>query len=107
MINIPEKVRIGSIDYEVIKSSPICEEGQQLWGKIAFDESTISLDDKIQGQQCLEVTFLHELVHGMLYSVNSEHTLDETLIDELSKALHQVIRDNPSIFMNDSREIVF
>ena len=99
MTNIHDQAKIGSIDYEVIKDSPVYEEGTQLWGRIAFDESTIKLDDKLQGQQCLEVTFLHELIHGMLYSVNSEHTHNEKLIEELSKALHQVIRDNPNMFM--------
>lgn len=100
MINIPSKVRIGSIDYNVdFTQNMYTDEGLKLLGQIDFDKSSIALDDTVQGPQSLEITFLHELIHGMLYSVNSEHTHNEILIDELSKALHQVIKDNIDIFI--------
>lgn len=97
-MNIPDSIRIGAVDYDIVYKEGLYDEGQQLMGCIDFMNSEISLDDKLQKKQCLELTFLHEVVHGMLYSVQSEHTYNETLIEEISKALHQVIRDNPDIF---------
>lgn len=97
-MNIPDVIRIGSVDYDVIYKEELYDNGQQLMGCINFMENEILLDDKCQKRQSLELTLLHEIIHGMLYSVQSEHTYNETLIEEISKALHQVIRDNPDIF---------
>ena len=99
-MKILDNIRIGSIDYSInYVINLYSDEGQRLLGEIDFDNSTILLDNTVQGAQALQVTFLHELVHGMLYSVNSEFTHNETLIDDIAKSLHQVIRDNPGLFL--------
>ena len=107
MINIPKQVRIGSIDYDVVVGEePLIVQGLQALGYFDFMESTIKLDKSIQGNQQLEVTFLHELVHGLFHdckidltAYGIEQDTMEYIVDSLAYSLHQVIRDNPEIFM--------
>ena len=106
-MKIPDKVRVGSIDYDVIVGEdPLIINGVQALGCCDYMESTIKLDKSIQGNQQLEVTFLHELVHGLFhdckidltaYGMNQDEM--EFVVDSLAYSLHQVIRDNPEIFM--------
>ena len=107
MINIPDKVRVGSIDYDVsVDEDPIIINGVQALGCCDYMDSTIKLDKSIQGDQQLEVTFLHELIHSMfndckidLVNYGLEYEQMEYIVDSLAYSLHQVIRDNPNIFM--------
>ena len=107
MINIPSKVRVGSIDYDVsVGEDPIIINGVQALGCCDYMDSTIKLDKSIQGNQQLEVTFLHELIHSIfndskidLVNYGLEYEQMEYIVDSLAYSLHQVIRDNPEIFM--------
>lgn len=97
---IPDRVRIGSIDYEVIDKDTIVGQGVQCYGLIDFEQCHILLDAGIQSQQKLELTYLHEVVHGLLYSRSlKEAAANEELVDEIAIALHQLIRDNPEMFL--------
>ena len=107
MINIPSKFRVGSIDYDVIVGEdPLIINGVQALGCCDYMDSTIKLDKSIQGNQQLEVTFLHELIHTLfndckidLVNYGLEYEQMEYIVDSLAYSLHQVIRDNPEIFM--------
>ena len=107
MINIPDKVRVGSIDYDVaVGEDPIIINGVQALGYCDYMNSKIKLDKSIQGNQQLEVTFLHELIHTLfndckidLISYGLEYEQMEYIVDSLAYSLHQVIRDNKEIFM--------
>lgn len=106
-MNIPKLVRIGSIDYDVaVEEGPLVVNGLQALGYFDYMNSQIKLDKSIQGNQQLEVTFLHELIHGLFhdckidltaYGMNQDEM--EFVVDSLAYSLHQVIRDNPKIFM--------
>lgn len=108
MINIPQLVRVGSVDYEVgIKEGPIVADGLQLLGECDYIYHKISLDKNAQDRQGLEITFLHELVHAMLFDkkINLEaygatYEQMEHIVDSLAYALHQVIRDNQDMFID-------
>lgn len=98
-MNIPNTVRIGSVDYAVeLSEKPIVLDYKQCNGLIDFSQSKIVLDSKTLEQQQLEITFLHEVVHGMLHDRNMEEQDNEQLVEALAYALHQLIRDNPDIF---------
>ncbi|WP_023976321.1 hypothetical protein [Clostridium beijerinckii] len=102
-MNIPDKVRIGSIDYEVIiEDNTIVLDAVQCKGKINFEFHKIIIDSSIQDKQGQEQTFLHELVHGIVEerSLDLKQDDEETIIDGIAIGLHQVIRDNPDIFLN-------
>lgn len=102
-MNIPELVRIGSMDYTVILSEKIIlKESKQCYGHINFENHLIKIDKTLQDPQGQEQTFLHELVHGIIKERNLDlfNSDEETIVDELASGLHQVIRDNPKIFIN-------
>lgn len=102
-MNIPNKVRIGSMDYTVKLGGNVLLKGNtQCYGHIDFDNHIIELDNTLQDAQGLEQTFLHEVVHGIIRerSLNLETSDEEGIVDEIASGLHQVIRDNPEIFTN-------
>lgn len=102
-MEIPSKVRIGSVDYEVtVKDKTIVLDAVQCKGKIDYEYHKIDIDSSIQDKQGQEQTFLHELIHGIVRErkLNLKNADDETIVDELATGLHQVIRDNPGIFIN-------
>lgn len=102
-MEIPNKVRIGSVDYEVtVEDKTIVLDAVQCKGKIDYEYHKINIDSSIHDKQGQEQTFLHELIHGIVRerNLNLENTDEETIVDGLAIGLHQVIRDNPEIFFN-------
>ena len=101
-MNIPEKVRIGSRDYDVkLTDETLVLNGRECLGIIDCDNTEIKVSKSIQSKQKQEQTFLHELVHGIIKERNLDlqNSDEETIVDEIALGLHQVIRDNPKIFM--------
>ena len=102
---IPEVVRVGSVFYKVkTQETPIVLNGVQCLGYCDYYEHTIMLDVTTQDEQTLEQTFCHELVHAMMFErkVNLEamglsNFQMEEVVDNMGKALHQVLLDNPDI----------
>lgn len=105
-MQIPDSIRIGSIDYEVVKSpQALLYGGQQCYGLCDFENSQIMLDVGVTSKQRLEQTFLHEVVHALLHSRSlKEETCNEELVDEIAWALHQLIKDNAEMFLNEEVE---
>ena len=102
---IPELVRVGSVFYRVkTQETPIVLNGVQCLGYCDYYEHTIMLDVTTQDEQTLEQTFCHELVHAMMFErkVNLEamglsNFQMEEVVDNMGKALHQVLLDNPDL----------
>ena len=101
-MKIPEKIRIGSMDYKVLLTDKmIVRDGVQCYGCIDSEEHVIEIDRTARDIQGQEQTFLHEVVHGIMLDRNinlTDYPDEETIVNEIAKGLHQVIRDNPEIF---------
>ena len=104
---IPEVVRVGSVEYEVkISDTPLIQDGTQLLGLCDYYSHTIFLDNTMQDEQSQEITFLHELTHAMLFERKLhleqyvEYNVMEFIVDTIAFALHQVILDNPEVFLD-------
>ncbi len=100
-MKIPNKIRIGGMDYEVSKSNKVLVlEGKECFGIIYYNKHLIEINDNIGDIQQQEQTFLHEVVHGIIHERNLDlkNSDEESIVDELATALHQIIRDNPEIF---------
>lgn len=95
-MEIPSKVRIGSIDYDVELTDEILVlNAQQSLGIIDYDNTKIKIANNLQSKQKQEQTFLHEVVHAITREFKIDFTEDEeTVVDKLALGLHQVIRDN-------------
>lgn len=102
-MNIPAKIRIGSMNYSVVLTDKTILKGsQQCYGHIDWEQHIIEIDKALQDVQGQEQTFLHEIVHGIIHERNldMQNMDEEIVVDELAMGLHQVILDNPDIFKN-------
>ena len=92
-IKIADSVRIGAIDYSVVDADiVIIEDKCNYIGSIDYDNTQINLRCDINEQR-REETFFHELMHGIFVEAGYlDH--EEKLVDNLSKVLYQVMKDN-------------
>lgn len=98
-MHIPSGVRVGSCDYAVeFVEHPLTLNGQECIGIVDCHMHQISINRTVGDYQRHEQTFLHELLHAIVHDRGLELDNEETIVDELAKGLHQVIRDNPMIF---------
>lgn len=95
-MTIPEKIRIGSVDYTVEKTDEYLKLDQdQCAGIIDFEKQSIKIANNVQHEQRQEQTFLHELIHGIVHEYHVDFEDDEEkIVDTIALGLHQVIRDN-------------
>lgn len=98
-MNIPQKIRIGSVDYEVqlTKDNLVCQ-CKECYGFIDYDHHTIKINERLQDEQGQEQTFLHEMLHGIIRERNLTVENEELVVEEIALGLHQIIRDNQEIF---------
>lgn len=101
-MNIQGKVRVGSMDYDVILTDEkiINQDGEECLGLTDHNLHEIKISTNLQNEQGQEKTFLHELIHAMIEERNLdfEGITEEILAEDLSSILYQVVRDNPEMF---------
>ncbi|HFD2048985.1 TPA: hypothetical protein ACF2C9_002923 [Clostridium perfringens] len=101
-MNMQGKVRVGSMDYDVILTDEkiINKDGEECLGLTDHNLHEIKISTNLQNEQGQEKTFLHELIHAMIEERNLdfESITEEILAEDLSTILYQVIRDNPEMF---------
>lgn len=97
-MNIPKIVRIGGIDYTVVHKENLNTGGQLALGRCHFDDEKIELASNLQGEQGIEQTFLHEILHAICNHFDLELNDDEDSLDKVAKGLYMVLKDNPGIF---------
>lgn len=97
-MDIPNKARVGSLDYDIeLTDETLVLNAQQCLGMIDYDNLKIKIAKNIQSKQKQEQTFLHELAHAIVKEYKIDFTEDEEIIvDKFAVGLHQVIRDNLS-----------
>lgn len=98
-MQIPNKVRIGGIDYRV-KRKPNPTDGNNLcYGVFDSEHCCIELNsERDLHPDRLNVTFLHELLHGAIHGSAIESDDEEALVGAMARGLYQIIKDNPRIF---------
>ncbi|MEG1256893.1 hypothetical protein [Clostridium sp.] len=102
-MQIPNKVRIGSMDYIVeLTDKTLYIENTICYGTIDYEKHLIEINSEYKDEQGQEQIFLHELVHGIVKERNLDlkNSDEETITDEIAMGLHQVIKDNLAIFIN-------
>ena len=99
-MNIPDKVRLNGITYDVIWKDDMFVDEERLDGKINFSRNTIELNKSSQSYQNACRTFIHELVHFILYEYTADNDDsripedEEDLCELMSKGLYQILEDN-------------
>ena len=103
---IPEKVRVGSVDYNVtVADERLILDTQQCSGTVDYGMNEINIDSGIQSKEHCEITFLHELVHAIFNERNLyfpefgiDGDIEEKIVNCVAYGLHQVVKDNPQVF---------
>lgn len=93
---MPRKVRIDTVDYSVEQIPKLIVDGRGVDGCITYSKHLIEIEPEIQDEQGMVQTMWHEILHGIMHerALSFKDTSEETLIDELSKGIYQVVKDN-------------
>lgn len=103
-ITIPAVVRVGSCDYAVeFVEHPLTLNDKECLGVVDFNMHRISINSNLGDRQQHELTFLHELLHAIVHERGLELENEELIVNELTRGLHQIIRDNPTMFNSGER----
>jgi len=97
-MKIPEKVKIGGVNYEIRDVENLNDGQSVLYGKIDYENFIIELNTKYNQIDHKCIVLLHEILHGILNQVTLEVENEELLVEVMSKGLYQIIKDNPEIF---------
>ena len=92
-MNIPKKINIGGIIYDVefVKKADDELNKFNLYGNIDFVDCKIKIADGINNQM-KEVTLIHEVLHGIAQNYSMDFKEDE--IERLSNGIYQVLKEN-------------
>jgi len=94
-MQVPDKIRIGWVNYDVISDVNLNLEGAS--GQIRYLKDEIALMPNLAPQaQCF--VLWHEIAHGILMAAGVEEH-DEQTINVLAHGIIQVLRDNPDLVM--------
>lgn len=92
---VPDKIKIGSINYKVLKTEEtLVLNCRECVGTIDYENAEIKLNIK-RDPQVIEKTFWHEVIHGIAHDRNIEIT--EEMVIELENGIYQVLKDNEYI----------
>ena len=99
-MQIPKRVRIGGIDY-AIKHVPrlVSADGDLCNGIFDSNRCEIKLnrEDELSTER-VHQTLVHEIMHGIVYTMSLNLEDEEITVNVLAKGLYQVIKDNPQLF---------
>jgi hypothetical protein len=95
-LKIPNKLKVGGINYKVIKNYEFIE--TELGGQALHTEALIRLSQKgynngTYTKEKQEEVFMHELLH-CVDRIYNNGKLEEDVVDRLSQGLYQVLKDN-------------
>lgn len=94
-MKIPEHVRIGGVEYEVIDNVSGLNDGQNvLAGEINYNDSVIRLNEVVAGHQMKCITLWHEILHGIRNHAGIEIEDEETVVELFARGIYQVLQDN-------------
>ncbi|SMO92123.1 hypothetical protein SAMN06264849_11428 [Melghirimyces algeriensis] len=91
-MRIPHKVKVGAITYTVEDVARQFSR-ESLFGQIFYGDHRIELAEDISEQRRFQ-TFIHELVHAILFEMGMEDYNDEEFVRRLANMLTQVIVAN-------------
>lgn len=97
-MEIRDKVKIGSVEYQVIRTDkPVLLDNKVCNGIIDYENLFIEISTN-RANQRQEETFIHEILHGIIHERNLILEDEEMIVEEISTGLYQFIKDNPKIF---------
>lgn len=97
-MNIPKEVKILGLVYKVEEVECIDVKNEETAGEADHNNLVIKLKSNLSSTQ-KENTLIHEMVHSILETLGDYETSDdEKFVYRFSSVLHQVLKDNQSLF---------
>lgn len=113
-MNIPKKdfsIKVGPFEYEVIYSDDVTHENST-FGSTHNTNQKIFLCPQYK-QQKIEQTFIHELMHALMFISGLSYRFDSKKIEalpveedicrDISILFYQFIEDNPQLFYDKKK----
>lgn len=94
---IPDKITIGCFEYRVVETDdPIIINGNDCKGGIDYLQQTIKIKKSGISEQQKELTFWHEVVHGIFNyrTLDPEKNSEESITEELARGLYGIMKAN-------------
>ena len=92
-VNNMNQIKILGIEYKLEEVEQV-NKNQRLFGEIDFVNQTIKIEKDLNEDRKKQV-LLHEILHGICEQLGIEEiNNNETLIQSISSALYQVLKDN-------------
>lgn len=90
-VKLPKQFKLFGMTYKVEQPNKVLFNGESVLGQCVNDTHTIQVRKNLK-RELKELTYLHEITHAILYSLEyNKLSEDETFVERFSKALHQVL----------------
>ena len=100
-MKIPNSVRIGGVEYDVMFTDNLRNGIDLCYGKISFDDGMIELSDTDGlGHEHRCITLWHEILHGIREHACFHMDNEEEIVEMFSKGIYQVLQDNGRRFFD-------
>jgi hypothetical protein len=93
--SLPNSVRVGPFDFEIIKWPNITASTSSRWGECSIGEQVVRIDDEIATPFKAVDTLLHEIDHAVTWAYGiKDEDKEERRVAARAVAWTQIFRDN-------------
>lgn len=103
-MKIPEKIRIGGVEYSVVNRSVVIVDCHECTGAIHYGENVIELSDVQRGHDSRCITLLHETFHGIVRHMGLDLKDEETVVEAFARGMYMVLEDNADRLFDLAKE---
>lgn len=93
---LPETIKINWRTYKIIEKDTVSG-GDNYLGFVNNNEGFIELKKDDQDSAGKRVSFLHEVVHSILYYAGNKLKRDENFIEMMANGIYQILKENPEV----------
>ena len=96
-IKIPEKIRVGGIDYSVIMEETFVDDGMNHWGFHHGGDATIRLLTIYDSEPMADCTILSGLFHELCHAIDFVYCLsdlEESTIEKISNSVFTILSND-------------
>ena len=90
-MEIPRRIQLAGIDIEILIDNAMIER-EEVIGKCQYPIQRIVLDVGSAPEDTVKYSYLHELVHYILHTMNHPLKTDEIFVDVFANLLWQAIK---------------
>lgn len=92
IVVIPKKINLAGVDVEIELYPGLMEEIGAV-GCTMYEQQKILIDPTVDGHDILQQTFVHELVHFILYVMGRQDLrTDEVFVDGFAHIIYQALK---------------